>query len=272
MDDPGSKLSEYIDCVFKRLIAPKFNLPFSLPSLVSQCVVCRSWPARQVCTPCVSRFSPKTLRCMACALDLPPDLPCNTAHVAISPRLCIDCIRHPPPVDNTLVALSYAYPWSELITHYKFGNRPGWAPFFAELMLGATGVRPVLEMLHTDDLIIPMPLSAQRLQSRGFNQAWELTRALARQSATPAQPDARLLLRVKHTQPQTTLQREARLANVKGAFQADPLRAHLLAGRRVVLVDDVMTSGASLFTAAEALRAAGAAHITAMALARTSAP
>lgn len=272
MSDADTKPSEYIDCVFKRLVAPKFNLPFSLPSLVSQCAVCRSWPARQVCAPCVSRFSLKTLRCMACALDLPPDLSPSTAPAAISPRLCMDCIRRPPPVDNTLVALSYAYPWSELITHYKFGNQPGWAPFFAELMLGAAGVRPVLEALHVDDLIIPMPLSAQRLQSRGFNQAWELTRALARQSATPAQPDARLLLRVKHTQPQTSLQREARLANVKGAFQADPLRAHLLAGRRVVLVDDVMTSGASLFTAAEALRAAGAAHITAMALARTPAP
>ena len=272
MSDADTKPSEYIDCVFKRLVAPRFNLPFSLPSLVSQCAVCRSWPARQVCAPCVSRFSPKTLRCMTCALDLPPDLSPSTAPVAVSPRLCMDCIRRPPPVDSTLVAVSYAYPWSELITHYKFGNQPGWAPFFAELMLGAVGLRPALEALHADDLIIPMPLSAQRLQSRGFNQAWELTRALARQSVTPAQPDARLLLRVKHTQPQTTLQREARLANVTGAFQADPLRTHLLAGRRVVLVDDVMTSGASLFTAAQALRVAGAAHITALALARTPAP
>ena len=257
--------------MFKRLVDLKFNLPFSLPSLVSQCAVCRSWPAQQVCAPCVSRFSPKPLRCMACALDLPPDTSLNTAHAAISSRLCIDCIRHAPPVDSTLVALTYAYPWSELITRYKFGNRPGWAPFFAARLLSAAGVRPVLEALHADDLIIPMPLSAERLQSRGFNQAWELTREMARQACTPAQPDARLLLRVKHTQPQTTLQREARLANVKGAFQVDPLRAQVLAGRRVVLVDDVMTSGASLFTAAQALRAAGAVHITAMALARTPA-
>ena len=167
--------------------------------------------------------------------------------------------------------MTYTYPWSELITRYKFGNRTGWAPFFADLLLGAAGVRPVLEALQADDLILPMPLSAERLQSRGFNQAWTLTRALARQAATPARMDAGLLLRVKHTQPQTTLHREARLANVRNAFQVDPLRAHMLAGRRVVLVDDVMTSGASLFTAAEALRAAGAARITAMALARTAA-
>ncbi|MGH8804128.1 MAG: ComF family protein, partial [Polaromonas sp.] len=90
-----------------------------------------------------------------------------------------------------------------------------------------------------------------------------------RQSPTLAQPDARLLLRVKHTRPQSQLKREARLANVKGAFQVDPLRVAEIKGRRVVLVDDVMTSGASLFTAAQALREAGAAHVTAVVLART---
>lgn len=183
----------------------------------------------------------------------------------------MDCIRHPPPVDGTLVAVTYAYPWSELITRYKFGNYPGWAPFFADMLLRADGVRTMLEALHNNDLVIPMPLSAERLQSRGFNQAWTLTSALARQAHSPAQLDARLLLRIRHTRPQTTLQRIARLANVKNAFQVDPLRMHVLAGKRVALVDDVMTSGASLFTAAEALRAAGAAHITAIALARTAA-
>ena len=257
--------------MFKTLLAPRLSLPLSLSSLVSQCAVCRSWPAQQVCAPCVSRFSPQTLRCTRCALDLPPELYLNNAAMQSSARLCIDCIRHPPPVDNTLVAVTYAYPWSELITRFKFGNRPGWAPFFATVLLGAAGVRLALEALHADDIIVPMPLSAERLQSRGFNQAWALTSALARQAGTPARLDPRLLLRVKHTQPQTTLQREARLANVRNAFQVEPLRAPLLAGRRVVLVDDVMTSGASLFTAAGALRAAGAAHITAIALARTSA-
>ena len=260
--------------MFKRLLTPRFNLPFSLPCLVSQCAVCHSWPAQQVCAPCVSRFSPQTLRCMVCALELPPDLylvMTDTMSTGPNLRRCIECIRHPPPVDSTLVAVSYAYPWSELITRYKFGNRPGWAPFLTDILLSAPGVRPVLEALHTNDLIIPMPLSAERLQSRGFNQAWALARALALQAGTAAQPDARLLLRVKDTPPQTTLQREARLANLKGAFQVEPLRASRLAGRRVVLVDDVMTSGASLFTAAEALRAAGAVHITAMALARTPA-
>ena len=128
-----------------------------------------------------------------------------------------------------------------------------------------------LRALDVSDWVVPMPLSAERLQTRGFNQAWELASALARQSRTNAQADARLLLRVKHTRPQSQLRREARLANVKGAFQVDPLRAAGLEGRRVVLVDDVMTSGASVFAAAQTLRDAGATQVTAVVLARTAA-
>ena len=76
-------------------------------------------------------------------------------------------------------------------------------------------------------------------------------------------------MRVKNTRPQTELLRQERLANVKGAFQIDPLRVLEIKGKRVVLVDDVMTSGASLFTAAHALQAAGATHVAGIVLART---
>lgn len=186
--------------------------------------------------------------------------------------LCADCLRQHPPVDATRVAATYAYPWSELITRYKFGDKPGWAPFFATLLLSKAGVSGAFSALDRQDLVIPMPLSRERLQERGFNQAWELVMALVRKSQCSAQADAQLLLRVRHTRPQTELRREARLANVKGALQLDPLRVAMVAGRRVVLVDDVMTSGASLFTAAGVLRAAGATHITALAIARTAAP
>jgi predicted amidophosphoribosyltransferase len=80
---------------------------------------------------------------------------------------------------------------------------------------------------------------------------------------------ADLLLRIRHTPPQHGLSRAERLKNVRGAYAVDPLKASLLQGRRVVLVDDVMTTGASLREAAHALRAAGAMHITGMAFART---
>ena len=137
------------------------------------------------------------------------------------------------------------------------------------MLLDAPGVTQALASLQSTDLILPVPLSKERLQTRGFNQAWELAHALARQSGSAAKADSALLLRVKNTRPQTELLRQERLDNVKGAFQVDPLRTHEIKGKRVMLVDDVMTSGASLFTAAAALHAAGAVHITGLVLART---
>ena len=186
-----------------------------------------------------------------------------------NPGLCMDCIVDCPPLDHTFAAVAYAYPWSGLVGRYKFGEQTAWAPIFATLLLQTPGALQLLAGLHAADWIVPMPLSAQRLQARGFNQAWELATALAGQSRSPARADAGLLLRVKDTRPQSQLRRAERLTNVKGAFLVDPLRTAELDGRRVVLVDDVMTSGASLFTAAAALKQAGAAQVTAMVFART---
>ena len=112
-----------------------------------------------------------------------------------------------------------------------------------------------------------MPLSAARLRQRGFNQALELARRLA-----PDKTDARLLLRIRDTAPQLDLSAAQRRRNGRGAFALEPLRAGRLRGADAVLVDDVMTSGASLFAAAEVLRQAGAARLTALVLARTPAP
>ena len=214
----------------------------------------------------MARFAIDKLRCKSCAIALPTDL---SGAQRLGSRVCMDCIQQPPPIDAALAALDYAYPWSGLISRYKFGQHPGWAPFFAAVLLNAPGVTQALASLQSTDLILPVPLSKERLQTRGFNQAWELAHALARQSGSAAKADSTLLLRVKNTRPQTELLRQERLANVKGAFQVDPLRVHEIRGRRVILVDDVMTSGASLFTVAEALRAAGAVHITGLVLART---
>ena len=205
--------------------------------------------------------------CPICALPVPTDL----SHGLRTAQLpCAACMRQRPPIDATLAAVPYAFPWSGLISRYKFGEEHGWAGFFASLLLKTPGVAQALAELSTRDWLLPLPLSAERLRTRGFNQAWELASALARLSRSQARAETRLLLRLQHTRPQSQLGREARLANVKGVFQVDPLRVGELDGRRVVLVDDVMTSGASLFTAAQALRDAGAAHITAVVLARTA--
>ena len=251
--------------MFKRLLQNPFSgLSMLLPS---QCAVCRIWPSEPVCTACMSRFSLEKRRCKSCAIALPADFSIGLR--AGSDR-CMDCIKQPPPIHATLAAIDYAYPWSGLISRYKFGEHPGWASFFAAMLLKAPGVSQALADLQSTDLLLPLPLSKERLQSRGFNQAWELTCALAVQSGSSAKTDSTLLLRVKNTQPQTELLRQERLSNVKGAFQVDPLRTAELKGKRVILVDDVMTSGASLFTATQVLRTAGAAHITGLVLARTS--
>jgi predicted amidophosphoribosyltransferase len=109
-----------------------------------------------------------------------------------------------------------------------------------------------------------MPLSPQRLKERGYNQAASLSRAL---EADKTRSD--LLLRIRHTPPQSALPRHARLASVQGAFAVDPLKLDSITGRRLVLLDDVMTSGASLAAAAQALRRAGAVHVTGLVFART---
>lgn len=219
-----------------------------------------------MCQPCVTRFNPTQRRCSQCAVLLPADLSGGSRTL---PTVCLPCQRHPPPVTQTLAAVSYAYPWSVLVGRYKFGDHPGWAPFFTQLMLQNSHITRCLADLQPADWVLPLPLSPQRLQTRGFNQSWLLAQQLVHQSHTAARADARLLLRIRDTRPQSQLLRGERLINVEGAFMVDPLRATQLAGRHVVLVDDVMTSGASVYTAARALRDAGAAQVTALVLART---
>lgn len=189
-------------------------------------------------------------RCETCALPLPAGMP-----------RCGACITAPPLWDAALAAVPYDYPWSGLVVEFKFQQRPAWARTLATLMRSAPWVEPALEAAH---LVLPLPLSAQRLQSRGFNQALELARHLA-----PGKVNTELLLRVRDTPPQSSLPRHERLRSVQGAFAVEPLRSKELQGQRVALVDDVMTSGASLHAASTALRTAGAAHITVLVFART---
>lgn len=171
----------------------------------------------------------------------------------------------PPPLDACVAAVSYDYPWADLIGQFKFHGQPGWARTLARLLRSAPWVEPALDQAA---LVIPMPLSTSRLRERGFNQAVELARQLA-----PARKlDTSLLLRIKDTTPQVNLNRSERMMNLDSAFAVEPLKASHLRDARVVLLDDVMTSGASLHAAALALRAAGASHITGMVFARTDAP
>jgi ComF family protein len=216
-----------------------------------RCAVCGAWPAQPLCDGCRARFAGPRHRCERCALPLPAGV-----------RTCGACVREPPPLDACFAAVDYAFPWSGLVGRFKFQGEPGWAATLARCMGGVAGVD---QELACADAVLPMPLAPARLAERGFNQAW----LLARQLAGP-KSDAHLLLRLRETGSQAALDRAARQRNVEGAFGVEPLRANELKGRRVVLVDDVMTSGASLHAAARALRQAGAARVSAVVLARTS--
>jgi ComF family protein len=228
--------------------------------LPSQCAVCRSWPGAPLCAPCLSRFAAPRPRCPRCALAW------WATEAAPS---CPHCQGQALPLQACFAAVDYAYPWADLLTRYKFQRQSGYSPLLSELLLRTAGVRECLADLSPQDWLLPMPLSAERLRERGFNQAWELAKVIHAQSGCRATRSAGLLLRLRHTEAQSGLPRQARLANVRGAFLVEPLAATHVRGRQVVLVDDVMTSGASLSAAALALLELGASAVKALVVART---
>lgn len=189
------------------------------------------------------------------------------------PGLCGACLTRSdaPAVENCVAAVDYAYPWDGLIARFKFRSEPGWAQPFAQRLLQ---VPLTLTLLQTRPLMVPIPLTATRLGERGYNQAWELVKALQAQSrrhptAPPCDTRATALVRLGETPDQHSLGRDARLRNLRGVFAAHPAHVHLLLGRHVLLVDDVTTTGATLHTAAQALLQAGADRVSALVFACT---
>lgn len=173
----------------------------------------------------------------------------------------------PRPLQTCVAVVDYAFPWDGLVARFKFRNQPGWADPLAELMLR----RPeAWALMQTCTRLVPIPVTPVRLAERGYNQAWELAKALHRRAAPAtlrALPEA--LVRVRETADQHQLPREQRLRNLRGAFAAHPDHASHLAQAHVLLVDDVTTTGATLLAAAQALQQAGAGRVSALVLART---
>lgn len=231
-----------------RIFRPLRALAARIPS---QCAACHAWPAERVCQACVARFAQPAARCQRCAVRVPEGV-----------DVCGACLRKPPVLDACLAAVDYAYPWAGALSDFKFRGDPGWAHTLAALLRGTPGVGPALAAA---DRVLSVPLSAERLRTRGFNQS-----ALLAQHLASSQADAHTLLRLHSTDAQSGLPRAQRLRNLQGAFAVEPALAPGLRGQRVVLVDDVMTTGATLEAAAMPLRQAGAAHITGIVLARTA--
>ena len=159
-----------------------------------------------------------------------------------------------------MTAVTYGHPWADCIAKFKFHGDVGLARQLAQLMRNAPWAEPALEMA---DSVIAMPLSASRLRERGFNQAYELVKHLA-----PLKADAKSLLRLEHAVHQVGATRAERLAQARNTFWIDPNRIPTLQGKSVVLLDDVMTTGATMYEAARTLRKAGVTHITGLVFAR----
>ncbi|MGS5085447.1 ComF family protein [Hydrogenophaga sp. A37] len=167
-------------------------------------------------------------------------------------------------IRRCVAAVDYGYPWDALIARFKFRGEPGWAAVLAEPMLEQALAH---DLLHANVLLVPIPVTSNRLAERGYNQAWELTKVLRRRTGRAALADA--LVRVIHAPDQHQLSKAQRLNNLRGAFAAHPDHVPRLAGAHVVLVDDVRTTGATLNSAALALQQVGVADIAALVLART---
>lgn len=178
-------------------------------------------------------------------------------------EVCGACLVDPPPYRHALAAVDYDPPWDRLIGHFKFHGALDLAPSLAQRLLAAqadSGLPP-------PTLLLPVPLSAERLRERGYNQAWELTRRL--RSALRCSAEAQLLLRIKDTPHQIALPPPQRAGNVHRAFAVEPRRLADVRGRDITVVDDVMTTGATFAEIARVLLQAGASAVDVWAVART---
>jgi ComF family protein len=217
-----------------------------LAALPQSCLLCSSPSGTELlCRPCYAQLPWLTgPRCPQCALP---------THEG---RVCGACLARPPRYDRVCAAFIYDYPLDKLIQSFKYNGNLALAPLFAEALANCASVKA--------DLLVPMPLATERLRERGFNQALELARIVGRLSGVPVAPQA--CRRVRDTAPQTSLPWTERVKNIRRAFVCDAD----LTGKRVAVIDDVMTTGATLNELARNLRQAGAVEVYGWVVARAS--
>lgn len=228
--------------------------------LPPQCLGCRSAvdAPGQLCATCwngVSFIAPPHCACCGVPFDLDPG----------PGALCAACIAEPPDFARARAVFRYDDASKGLVLRFKHGDRTDAAPAFGRWLARAAG--PLLDQA---DLIAPVPLHRWRLLKRRYNQAALLALELGRLSGRPVLPD--LVVRRRATPSQGHLTRAERTRNVRGAFAVRPRHAAALAGRRVLLVDDVFTTGATVAAVARALRRGGAATVDVVTLARVVRP
>lgn len=215
-----------------------------LPSLRQSCLLCAADSLEAVCPACADDLPRLHSGCPQCAE--------TTSHG----EHCGRCLQTPPAFDRTLALFAYEFPVDQMVQMLKYGQRLILAHWFGEALAR-----------HCGDLkagaVVPMPLHPDKLRQRGFNQALEIARLLATELALPLRSSACQRTRATHTQ--TDLPLKERPDNVRNAFFC----ADRLDGQHLLLVDDVMTTGASLHECAKALKQVGADRVTAVVVGRT---
>jgi ComF family protein len=219
-----------------------------------------------VCISCRKRAGAHGLLCGDCWARIDFIVPplCSRLGVPLpydtgEPSLSAGAIADPPVYDRARAAARYSSTMRDLIQSFKYGDRHEGVPLFGRWMAAAGA-----ELLAGADVIVPVPLYRSRLWSRRFNQSALLARAVGRLSGVPV--DCFLLGRVKRTPSQVGLTAEQRRRNVAGAFRVTGARGQLK-GKRIVVVDDVITTGATAGACARTLKRAGAARVDVLALA-----
>jgi ComF family protein len=209
------------------------------------CFVCRGGSRELLCHACRAELPHLTMAlCPRCALPSPGGAVCGR------------CLAEPPGYDATRAALAYDFPADALVHALKFRGELALAPLMGKLLLHAVQDEKV-------DRVIPVPLSAARLRERGYNQAAEIARHVA-----PRQLDVDACVRPRDATPQMQLPWDERHRNVRGAFRC----RGPLTGATVAVVDDVMTTGATLDEVARTLKRAGAARVVNWVVTRTLPP
>lgn len=214
------------------------------------CRTCHVWCEEVICGSCLRGYQKTQTRCRRCALPCVDDT-------------CEICRSSPPPWTNAAAAVSYAAPWREMIIDYKFREYPGLHRFFAELLKADPAVQA---MLAVAGFVLPVPLAAVRLRQRGFNQSALLARHLA-----PQRMNDQILWRLRQTATHAGLDRTQRQRNLRHSMAVNPAMSRALRGSRVLLVDDVMTTGSTLTVCAQTLLDAGVAEVSCVVFARAAA-
>jgi ComF family protein len=214
--------------------------------MMPRCAICEVVSASQLCHGCQALIVPIDNPCQSCAKPIPDEQ-----------TLCGQCRQQPPPFSHTFCTTIYQSPVSLWVHELKFANRMDRAAVLAEAMA------PMLAHVPLNVPLIPVPLHRQRLRHRGYNQAHEIARLIAKQQVRPLLSD--VLLRRKNTAMQAELSEQERTANVRNAFAVN----RSLAEPRVLLLDDVMTTGQTMQAASRCLLQAGVGRVDAVVFARS---